>query len=507
MKKTLFYNLKKTQLTVVALLLCSVALTACLFDSDDNGMESWLSDRGIPSSYQVQTLTIDNIKPSSVELAVDTTPKSADANAVLGHVSNLTHDLIFDIAFSDTSFMKKMSKSDTAGAFLVLAWLRPFYNAKQYPSDSLPFDDELDVTVSWKLETNDKDSYKSYFNKLTKVADSTWYKELAEWESDGSADTVVNMKRVKNDTTTSVRLDLPSALVKDLKKVKGSAHLQLRLSAPNAPRLYRFYGDGSTSYPPYLVLYSDSTTFMKPTPNPFRMVNIVKNEEECPECLILHGGGIYDSLVVELPTEPILEALSEFYGDDFPYTKGDSNDVRQTVIHAQITMARDDSKGGNELGLPIQVVAGSYVDSADQIYSDTADSRYRRMEKYRLDTAVIKSEGHQNLIFHDGDSLTLQLSYGFRDFINKAGDGRSMKFSMRIGLPFLQEKEVFYKDTIVTKKTKVVSDKGDTTYKTKNDTLYKYFSYFDYARYDFSTAMEAPMTVKLWLASKREGEE
>ena len=483
-----------------------MALTSCLFDSDDNGLESWLSDRGLPNSYQVQTLTIDNIKPTSVEVNFDMRPKSADANAVLGHVSNLTHDLVFDLAYSDTSFMKKMSKSDTAGAFLVLSWLKPFYNAKQYPSDSLPFDDELEVTVSWKLETNSKDSYKSYLNKITKIADSTWYKDLTKWKSDGSADTVVNLKRVKNDTTSGIRLDLPSALVKELKKVKGSAHLQLRLSAPNAPRLYRFYGDGSSSYSPSLVLYSDSTTYMNPTPQPFRMANIVINEEECPECAILHGGGVFDSLVVELPSEPILEALSEFYGDEFPFTKGDSNDVRQTVIHAQVTMARDDSKGYNELGLPIQIVAGSYVDSADMRYLDTADLRYRRMERYRLDTAVILSDGHQNLVFHDGDSLTLQLSYGFRDFLNKASDGRSLKFSMRIGWPFLQEKMIVYKDTIVSKKTKVVSANGDTTYKTKNDTLYKYFSYFDYARYDFSTAMENPMTVKLWLASKREDE-
>ena len=101
MKKTLFNNLKTTQLIVVTLL-CSMALTSCLFDSDDNGLESWLSDRGLPNSYQVQTLTIDNIKPSSVEVNFDMRPKSADVNAVLGHVSNLTHDLVFDLAYSDT---------------------------------------------------------------------------------------------------------------------------------------------------------------------------------------------------------------------------------------------------------------------------------------------------------------------------------------------------------------------------------------------------------------------
>jgi hypothetical protein len=78
-----------------------------------------------------------------------------------------------------------------------------------------------------------------------------------------------------------------------------------------------------------------------------------------------------------------------------------------------------------------------------------------------------------------------------RDFVNKAGDGRSMKFIMRLGYPFLQEKDTTYSD-----------------YRTvEGDTVRLYFSYFDYARYDFSTSMENPMSLKLWLASKRGDEE
>jgi hypothetical protein len=161
-------------------------------------------------------------------------------------------------------------------------------------------------------------------------------------------------------------------------------------------------------------------------------------------------------------------------------------------------MARDDSKGQNELGLPIQVVVGSYVDSADKVI--------RRMENYRLNDNVILDRGHQNLVFHEGDSLTLQLTYGFRDFVNKAGDGRTMKFMMRMGFPFLQEKDTTYNNKFIKNDTTLVyNDKSVSM--SKGDTLRLFYSYFDYARYDFSTSLDNPMSLKLWLASKRGDEE
>jgi hypothetical protein len=113
--------------------------------------------------------------------------------------------------------------------------------------------------------------------------------------------------------------------------------------------------------------------------------------------------------------------------------------------------------------------------------------KIRRLESYLLNNEVILESGHPNLIFHEGDSLTLQLTEGARDFINKESDGRSMKFIMRMGYPFLQEKDTTY-----------------ATYRTADgDTSYLRLNYFDYARYDFSKAMENPVTLKLWLASKR----
>ena len=310
------------------LAVCALALSACLFDSDENGVQSWLADRGLPSSYKVQTLTIENLKVSSSQKYSPELPRSADLSAVLGHSSNITHDLVFDLTFeAKPAFMDLFTESDSSGAYLGLFWQQVFYLDSSIPDDYVPIDDEVEFNVSWKLESSDSVSYKKYFEIVTDVEDTTWYRSLLKWESDGSVDTTYQVKLTKkmlkakdSDTTTAraLRLDMPSSLVSELKKLKGAAHLQLRLSAPKAPRMYRFYGDG-TARPPLFQLYSDSTTYV--TPNPFRMANVLINEEDCPECPILHAG-TYDSLVVELPPEPILEALSEFYGDDFPYVEG-----------------------------------------------------------------------------------------------------------------------------------------------------------------------------------------
>ena len=91
------------------------------------------------------------------------------------------------------------------------------------------------------------------------------------------------------------------------------------------------------------------------------------------------------------------------------------------------------------------------------------------------------------MVFHEGDSLTLQVTYGMREFINKASDGRTFKMMMRLGYPVLQEKDDAYKNYITS----------------KGDTSYVFLSQFDYARYDFTESMKKPATLKLWLASKR----
>jgi hypothetical protein len=456
---------------VVFLALFALFLSACIFDSEETVMTDWLSDQGIPSGYQVQTLSIGDLTPLSSEVFLDSTPKLANDRVVLGKTANVSHDLVFDVAFYDSVFFADIKKTDSVETFLALHILKPFYLSKQFPADSLPLKEDVKLNISWKLE---KGSSKSFVDSVWEIKTDTWLSDLNKWKADSSADTTVTIAVSAKDTV--LKIGLPAELLAAMKALSKACRLQLRVSAPEASRAYRFYGVETASYPKIWASFTKDKSFVEF--NPFRTAHIVSNEESCTDCLVLHGG-IYDSLVVEYESAPIMKALSDFYGDEFPYTEGNGDDVRQTVILAQMTYARDDSQGSGELGLPIQVVVGSYTDSAG--------SSVRQMEAYKLNKSLIASKGHPNMVFYDGDSLTLQVTYGLRDFINRARDGRTFKMMMRLGYPVLQPKDSSYSDHVTSKK----------------DTSYVFFSHFDYARYDFSSAMKQPSTLKLWLANKR----
>lgn len=479
---------------LVFLLALTLLLMSCLFETSETGMDSWASSKGIPSNYKVHTITVDDLKAVSAEVYMDSLPISANSRIILGNVSNLNHELVMDFPMKvDTTFLKKMRVSDSSGIYLSLNLLKSLYQEKRFPKDSLDVEEDLNFVLSWKLSTS---SSRKTADSLSEETDSAWVASLSDWEDASTYDTTINISLAslvaKKDPVLLV--DLPEALREELMNAKRYTRLQLRISVPNATRAYRFYGR-DTDYPPLLNFWRrvhngerDSIYFSRRGSN--RLIDVITNEEECKECLVLHGG-VFDSLVVELPPEPILKALSEFYGDEFPVSEDEKFDVRQYVILAQLTMPRDDSKGSREFGLPIQVVAGSYIDSAGKAV--------RKMENYRLNDSVIVKDGHPNLIFHDGDSLSLQLTYGVRDFINRAQDGRGLKFMMRIGFPFQQEKMTTYRDTIVN----VVNEKGDSI----KDTILRFFPHFDYARYDFSSILEKPMNLKIWVASKRNKED
>ena len=433
-------------------------------------MGNWISDRGIPSGYKVQTLSIGDLEPLSAEVFLDSSPALVTDRTVLGVAANISHDLAFDAVIRDSAFFADLKKSDSASVFLALYLLRPFYASKYFPVDSLPLKEDLKLKISWKLQ---KGSTKSFVDSVAKISDSLWLSSLKKWAPDTTVDTTLSISVSAKDTL--VRIKLPSSLLSSLKNLSKGCRLQLRLSAPEAARTYRFYGIGTNYYPKvWMALHKEK---IYGEFSLLRMAHLISSKETCTDCAVLHGG-VYDSLVVEYESAPIMKALSEFYGDEFPY-QGGGSDVRQTVVLAQMTFARDDSQGTSELGLPVQVVVGSYVDSAGKTI--------RRMESYKLNKSLIASKGHPNMVFYDGDSLTVQVTYGLRDFINRAQDGRTFKMMMRLGYPVLQDKDSAYTD-----------------YRTSSgDTSYVFFAHFDHARYDFSTTLKQPSTLKLWLANKR----
>ena len=474
--------------------LFALLLSSCLFDTDDDGLSSWLSDQGMPSNYKVQTVTVSDLKPVSAEVYSNTLPVNAKVTGLFGARSGLSHDLVFDFGI-DSSFLARAKSADSSKSFLLFYLVDSYYKSSYLPSSVLPIKEDVKLKVSWII--SDKLS-NGEFDDLEDIKDSVWFDELESWKAKKSADTTVTISVGKKDSLL-LTLPLPKALSEDIRKYSGNRRLQLRLSAPEASNVFRVYGPWHSTYFPRFRLeaMNKDTTSKYASYIPIHAASIAKNQEKCSDCLVLHGGG-FDSLEVEFPSKPILKALSKFYGDEFPYTKGDSNDVRQAVVMAQLTFFRDDSKGENELGLPIRIISGSFVDSAGV-------SVYRR-ETYKLDRARIYESGHPNMVFYEGDSVSLQVTAGMRDFINKASDGRSFKMMMRLGVSMLLDKDTTFQDTIVTQAESVRLANGESISLASGDTLQTYFSDFDYARYDFTSIKKKPATLKLWLDSKR-GEE
>lgn len=463
--------------TFILFPLLAMFLSSCLFDTDDDGLSSWLSDQGMPSSYKVQMVTVNDLKPTSAELFKDSLPRSAGVFGTFGASAGMVHDAVFDFAV-DSAFLADLKAADSAKSYLSLYLFDAVYWSKVLPSTVLPIEDEVNVNISWTLSEKLTDAE---LNALETVVDSEWIDGLKSWKTKKTADTTVSVSITKKDSV--LVLDLPSAFIDDVRKNSGNRRLQLRVSAPEAPHAYRFYGPsvGLLVSPILYMVEMEKDSYRGY--RSLRAATLISNREECSDCLVLHGG-VKDSLLVEFPSKPIMKALSDFYGDEFPY---DAEDVRQSVVMAQVTFYRDDSKGSNELDMPIAVEAFTYTGDKDSLVCS-------RDNYSKYNDSLIAEKGHPNLVFHDGDSLTLQVTTGMRDFINRASDGRSFKMKMVLDRSLVLDKdEYFY---------------GSNSYyvNSKGDSVRVFFPYPDYARYDFSSIKNTSTTLKLWLASKR-GEE
>lgn len=486
--------------------LLALVLSSCLFDTDDDGLTNWLSDQGMPSSYKVQTVTVNDLTPVSAEVFRDSFPKSAWVYGLIGAANGMSYDASLDFGL-DSAFLDTLNDADSAVSYLHLRLYDSYYGANYLSSNFFPIKEDLTFNVSWVV--SEKITREEVEN-LSKVAnDSTWAKELLSWKPKSSADTTISIsinRTTKNGSITAMdsllTFDMPKALVDEVRKNRGNRRLQLRVSASSATHIYRFYGAGHVKYYPQLFFVAKGKKDHAKAFSPQRAATVYVNHEDCSDCLILHGDATYDSMLVEFPSKPIMKALSDFYGDEFPNTFGDSNDVRQAVVMAEVTFFRDDSKGKNEHGFPIMVLASSYVDSADTsvLYS----------EAYKLNRKLIDASGHPNMVFHEGDSLTLQVTAGMRDFINRASDGRTFKMQMRLGRSVVLDKDSTYSNHLYTKTDTVELSNGEKVEMVSGDTLRVYMGTWNYERdfasYDFTSIKNKPARLKLWLASKR-GEE
>lgn len=477
-------SVQKFRTAFLVALLPMLFLASCIFDSNGDALVSWLDDQGFPSNYLVQTVEIDDLSLESYQVGFDSTPRLQYYQGVLGAGNGFSHELVLDFGFRDKSFFA-MFAADSAenfrAAFLALYPDSGFYSRAGF-KDSLPIKESLNIRVSWILETGNGSGF---IDSVGETKDSAWVANLRHsFVSADSADTTFSLNISSLDS--ALRLDLPAAFYESLAEVKDAARLQLKISAPEARRIYRFYGP-SADLVPFLRIkaYSreaDSSGSSKSDVYKniwaFRSAIVSTRTENCSDCVVLHGG-VLESLLVEIPSERILSALGDFYGDSFPYTEGDSIDVRQAVVLAELSMSRSSSKDGSELGFPVQVVASTFVDSSGE---DMQSS-----EVYKLNKSYIKKNGHPNLVFLDGDTLGLQLTNGMRSFVNRAGKGAKMKVVLRMGYSMLSPYDTLYYDR--------VTDKGDS--------IRMFLDSYTYSRYDFTDYIGSPMNLKLWLATKR----
>lgn len=503
--------MKKKRILLISCL--AVVLSSCLFESDDVGLSGWLSDQGLPDAYTVQTLSIDGLMPTKASVYRNTTPQITTSRTVLGNASKLSHEIALDFNYEsdsdliDSAYVEKFGNAEKAEAHLRLYCELEFYKNKNIADIVTPVNDEVKLNISWKLS---KGKRNKFIDSVADIPDSIWTKSLMDWNPDVSFDTVTTIKVRAKDTVAAVFFDLPKSIIAGLIDCNKGCRLEMRVAAPEAKNLYRFYAVSyDEAFVPVLRAQSiaDGDTMSISLPV-FRMADVVV-DNDCSDCLVLHGG-VIDSLVAEIPSAPVMKALSEFYGDEFPYSGGDGYDVRQAVVLAQLTFARDDGASENQLGFPLKV--WSYT------FQDSNGKEFRSMESYKLNDSLVKNEGHPDMVFYDGDSLTLQVTEGTRYFINRAHDDAKLKFMMRLSKPQLQDRsyrDTVYKwilecDSIDGKRVCDTLDPKASTKGKKTTTVYDtstvFLDHIDYARYDFSEMMKKPATLKLWLATKRRDE-
>jgi len=173
--------------------------------------------------------------------------------------------------------------------------------------------------------------------------------------------------------------------------------------------------------------------------------------DDCPKCL---HSGVRESLLVtfEIKNKEIIAG--------------------KTVVFAQLVLPKQSGTAGSELELPVPV----YV-----YYRNIVSI----LEDYKVNTAYVDSlKRHPNLIFSGGDSLMLQVTRGLRNYATTTGSlPDTIDFILRLGVPMLDTTSHYFYNSIYSSK-KVFSDRPA------------------YARYDFSSALEAGKTakLKLWFA-------
>jgi len=480
------------------LFLSTLGVFSCVFD-DGKDATSWIKQSGLPTEIGVDTLVFDNVAPLSVSIGHDSIPFKANSVGGLGNAQGVQQELFLQIASIDSAALTWLKGGDSSWASLRLTLDSAFY--REFATKfTMPLVDDATMRISWDLVSGITKSNK---DSIVAASDSLWLTSLQkvvrgqeQWDT-GSVVIPLNLKK----RYSSFEFRLPDSLQAALKAAKGYFNLRLRLRLDDSYRIYRIQGPssgmdgeplvffhrisaGDTVASSYTGLGDSTTVWMR-----MAQAGVVKEQSNH---LLLHGG-MYESLYVDIPSDLIWQALKAKLGDSLSNLDGhlDSLYVDQLVLMAAIDLPAETATNGSELGLPVPVLAYSYIDSAVALAAGITPGRIT--ETRRVDTTDIKANGRSNLIFYaPRDTVSLQITQGLRHWLETARyGGTGLHAGVRLNwLPLWSPKDYHSADY-----SEVVN--SDTT------DVKVYSAYPAYSRWDLGNPDSLRFRLRVWLTEKR----
>ena len=491
--------LHQKRLLLLGLILSSLGVLSCVF-SDSGDSSSWFKANGVPSTTRVVALSLDSVAPVSARTGLDSLPYQAQTTGSLGQTNGTRQELFLTMMVTDTVAHKWLDSVSGSWSALQLALDSGFY-AAGYTGHALPLTDEVVARFSWKIMSDMTITQK---DSVLNTLDSNWWKVLREqvrgnvqWDT-ASASYSLNLTTVK----APIRLRFPEALQTALQGASGMFHLQLRVTLQSASRVYRVNGPNShLDVTPQLLFVRPivDTTGANPdstktyvaladsTLSKVRMAQVGFITETCSDCLVLHGG-MRESLLVEIPGPLVWEALKQKLGDSLLQHPGqtDSLYLDQFVLMASIDIPSDTGSTGSEMGYPVPVLAYSPLAAQPQSGTLAAVVTETRI----IDTAEVLATGHSNLLYYPAhDTLQIQVTQGFRHWLEAARMGTPLRTSLRLGRPMVSPKEYHSTDYTTINGT-------DTT------NVQIYSKYPSHSRWNLGSPESLRFRVRLWLTER-----
>lgn len=481
--------------TIVAIL----GVFSCVFDDTDDA-SAWMSKSGIPSSTQIQTISIDGVKPDSVWIVRDTLVSLNEGTLTLGEGNGTRHELFLDLLSwgSDSSAMDWFLAGDSSWVSLFLAFDSAFY-AKMPQGDSLPLSENVTARFSWKLYSAMDDDKTDSLVLSTEDMDSLALSLLAGTEDWDTAS--MSLPVPLQHRNTSLSITLPSAMQEAFRAAsKGNFYLQAKVRFEQADRIYRLAGsDAKESRRPHLQFrrtIEDSTEMYEglddSTGYYARYFQIGYVNELSSSHVILHGG-VPESLYVDFPEDMVFASLQAQLQDSLILRKDqkDSLLTDRFVLLASMDIQSETSDAPSELGYPLVVYSYSVVDTLDAagVIGFTEEYNSNNSPMTMVDSANIANSGRSNTIFWDGrDTLQLQITKALRYWLQSHLYGARLRAKMSISSsPLLNPKSYSTADYL----------------DADSNTVEVVSGYKAYSRWDLGTPESLSFRLRLWLTEKR----